>query len=181
MITLVIGKQDCGKSAFAEKLASFGDPSGLYYIATMKVVDEDGEKRRDKHVRMREGLGFETLEIPCRIDAAPDLMRNPERCTVLLECVANLVANIMHEPEWKGRIKCADSESGDEFVRQVISLIRDLAGQVGHLFVVTSEYDAEGADDETALYIGLLDAVNGRLARIADEVYTQDDIGKDND
>ncbi len=171
MITLVSGKQNSGKSAFAERLATKSDLPCRYYIATMRVVDEDSMERRKKHRQMREGLGFETLEIPCLIDSAPDLMRSPEKCVVLLECVANLVANIMHEPEWTGRLTVADSESGDEFVRYVTQLIKDLAGSVGHLIVVTSEYDKEGAEG-ASLYIDLLDAVNARLNRIADKVYT---------
>lgn len=174
MITLVSGKQNSGKSAFAERLATKSDLPCRYYIATMRVVDEDSMERRKKHRQMREGLGFETLEIPCLIDSAPDLMRSPEKCVVLLECVANLVANIMHEPEWDGRIKVADSESGDEFVKYITGLIKDLAGSVGHLIVVTSEYDKDEAEG-AKLYIGLLNAVNARLGRIADKVYTTDD------
>ena len=171
MITLISGKQDSGKSAFAESLVTKCDLPCRYYIATMRVADADAAARREKHRQMREGLGFVTLEIPCLIDSAPDLMRSPEKCVVLLECVANLVANIMHEPEWTGRLTVADSESGDEFVRYVTQLIKDLAGSVGHLIVVTSEYDKEGAEG-ASLYIDLLDAVNARLNRIADKVYT---------
>ena len=179
MITLITGKQNCGKSAFAEKLAADGASGRLYYIATMKVEDEDARQRRERHRKSRAGYGFETLEIPCYINEAPDLMIDPLRCAVLLECVANLVANIMHEDEWAGRLTSADSESADEFVRSILEIIRDLAEQVGELFVVTSEYDKTTSDPETKLYIELLDMVNARLRRISDKVYTEEDLGKD--
>ena len=179
MITLVRGKRNSGKSRFAESLVKRSSLPQRYYIATMKVMDKDSEVRREEHRMQREGLGFETFEIPCIVEAAPDLMRSPEKSVVLLECMANLVGNIMHEDEWKGRIDEADSESGDEFVRLIIKRVKDLADRVGHLIVVTSDYEKDGADAETSLYIDLLDAVNSRLSRIADTVYTEDDFGED--
>ena len=167
MITFVCGKNKCGKSELAESLAMEGRYAFRYYIATMKVVDEDSRRRRDEHRRSREGKGFITLEIPTLIGAAPDLMAKPKESAVLLECVANLVGNVMHEPEWEGRIKCADSESGDEFVRSMTTLIMSLSEEVGHLIVVSSEYPKEESDDsETSLYKELLNAVNIRLSRV---------------
>lgn len=179
MITLVRGKRNSGKSRFAENLAVRSTLPQRYYIATMMVMDEDSMARREEHRRERAGLDFETLEIPCLVEAAPELMRSPEKSVVLLECMANLVGNIMHGDEWRGRIDEADSESGDEFVRLIIKRVRDLAGRVGHLIVVTSDYEKEGTDAETSLYIELLDAVNSRLSRIADTVYTEEDFKED--
>lgn len=171
MITLVIGGSDCGKSELAESIASESGLRNRYYIATMKVVDEESRARRERHRAKREGKGFVTLEIPVLIGSAPDLMAGPRESAVLLECVANLVGNIMHESEWEGRLKAADSETGDAFVRSVISIIRDLADQVGHLIVVSATYPRENTDDEeTAVYKDVLDAVNARLRRISDKV-----------
>ena len=175
MITLVIGGPDSGKSEFAESLADGGDYIGKYYIATMKVTDADARARREKHLAMREGKGFETLEIPYYIDVAPELMRSPKRCVVLLECVANLVGNAMHEGEWKDRLCRGGKEAVDDFLSHVIKLITDLADATGHLIVVSSEYETGGPgeteDAETALYVELLHAVNMRLRRIAEKVY----------
>ncbi len=177
MITLVIGGPDSGKSRFAESLADEGHHAGKYYIATMKIMDDDAKKRRDRHVAMRESKGFETLEIPYYIEIAPKLMRSPKKCMVLLECVANLVGNAMHEDEWKERLFAGAKEAADDFTASVIKKITDLADAVGHLIVVSSDYKVsdedkkESPDAETQMYIDLLDAVNTRLKRIANEVY----------
>ena len=174
MITLVMGGTGSGKSAFAEELAVCGDYPGRYYIATMLVMDEEGSKRRIRHRKSREGKGFETLEIPCRIDGAPELMTDPDKCVVLLECASNLVGNIMHEREWSERR--ADDPDGffGDFTDRVTKLITDIAGAVGHLIVVSylpGENDAPDCDEETDLYLELLDMVNRRLSGIADSVH----------
>ena len=78
MITLVIGKPDSGKSELAEELALSGGYKNRYYIATMKVMDEAGKARVEKHRKMREGKGFVTLEIPLFIEDALDDIRDPE-------------------------------------------------------------------------------------------------------
>ena len=102
MITLVIGTQDSGKSALAEDLAQESDGK-LYYLATMKVCDEEGRKRIERHRKAREGKGFETIERQIRIaDAAADI-DDHEEATVLLECMANLVANEMYDNPERNR------------------------------------------------------------------------------
>ena len=75
------------------------------------------------------------------------------------------------------RLLAGAKESADDFTAHVIKKISDLADAVGHLIVVSSDYKAseagknECSDEETQLYIDLLDAVNTRLKRIANEVY----------
>ena len=84
----IIGRPNSGKSAKAEEMAL---KTGLkpYYLATMKVMDESGQKRVQKHREMRAGKGFDTLEIPYRIeDRLDDSSRQrhrqlPLRCPVL--------------------------------------------------------------------------------------------------
>jgi len=64
MIVFVYGGSGSGKSSFAEKcLSSFGDDR-LYYIATMKVYDAEGQAKIQRHRRLREGKGFITIEQP---------------------------------------------------------------------------------------------------------------------
>ncbi len=172
MITLVIGGPGSGKSELAESIAAKSGHKNMYYIATMQVVDDESALRRKKHQAAREGKGFITLEIPVLIDAAPDLMSDPASSVALLECMANFVGNLMHEPEWARRLTSADSETGDEFVRLVIRRVMDLASHVGHLVVVSERFNSdESFDDDTVLYKDLLDAVNARLCRISDRVH----------
>ncbi len=184
-----MGKSSSGKSGFAEDLALKSGSFRTYYIATMKIMDEEAAKRRDRHRKMRRGKGFVTLEIPCHIDTAPSLMTGPENCTVLLECIANLVGNVMHEPEYEQALVHTGggcTGGGDQcemylsdLTGTVISLVTKLASKVRHLIVVTSIFEKEGCektDDETQTYIRLMDMVNDRLTDMADEVYKIVDI-----
>ena len=172
MISLVIGGQKCGKSAFAEQLALDSVYERRYYIATMQVQDAESLERKNRHRMMRSGKGFKTLEIPHHIEEAAFLMEEPDKCCVLLECAANLVANIMHEDEWKER-SCKEGDEGYfEFVSYVTDLVRRLSGLVGDIIVVSSEYSKErGMDKETLKYIDLLNGVNGELISLSDRVY----------
>lgn len=174
MMTLVTGGKESGKSRFAEDLVCKEGFLRRYYIATMQVVDEESRIRRERHRKDREGKGFETFEIPCFIDAAPSLMTDPMHCSVLLECVANLVGNIMHTDEWEGRIADADNDTVDEITDHILGRIRSLSSAVGSLTVVSyvcEEAPEDYADEETRLYLRILGESNRRLKRIAERVY----------
>ena len=95
MMILVTGGSGSGKSAFAEDcVVSFGKTDRIY-IATMYPFDEESRKRVQRHRKMRQGKGFETVECYTGLDK----IRLPENCTVLLECMSNLVANEMFQEE----------------------------------------------------------------------------------
>ena len=179
MITLVIGSKDSGKSALAEKLCLESGDSERYYIATMKVYDEAGKERVEKHRKARAGKGFITIEKPFGIKECVDLMANPMQSTALLECVSNLVGNEMYEnPSWRGFLDFSGGDSliatkaKEAFIDAVIKEIEYLASKVNNLVIVTNDYpkDEEGYDDETRFYINLLDLVNEKLTKKADKV-----------
>lgn len=71
MITLIIGGSGSGKSAYAEDyvLATAADLP-KYYIATMQVYDAEGERKVERHRRLRAGKGFVTIEQPTDIAKA---------------------------------------------------------------------------------------------------------------
>ena len=178
MITLVLGPSGSGKSEFAENLAIITGLLHRYYIATMRVMDEEGRARRKRHRASREGKGFETLEIPHYIDEACALMTDPANSVVLLECVANLVGNAMHDDGWLMRLLHGDNDTMDEFTDHVMKLVTLLASSVGHLIVVSPVHmpgdvvtHTGEADKETRIYLAALEVVNYRLLRIADHVY----------
>ncbi len=97
MIKLITGPPDSGKSLRAEELAVQGGRKNLYYLATMKVMDEEGSDRVKKHRAQREGKGFATIEQPYDIIKALDVIKAPKESTVLLECLSNLVGNELHD------------------------------------------------------------------------------------
>ncbi len=159
MITLVTGKPDSGKSKRAEDLASsFGGT--VYYVATMKVMDETGRLRVEKHRRMREGKGFVTIEKEVNITSILAEIDVPNEAVVLLECMANLVGNEMHS----GALR-------KDLCTYLVEQIVEIGQNVRELVVVTSEYEPEESDDEdTALYKKTLSAVNMMLRDTADVI-----------
>lgn len=175
MITLVTGSAGSGKSLFAEGLA-MKYPGNRYYIATMKVMDEEGMARVKKHRSQRAGKGFVTLEIPVAVDDAPKLMDSPQNSVVLLECAANLAGNMMHDVADIGDLCKCGGDGIKEAAGQVAAKIEALSGQVSHLYVVTSVYDIDSGDDEeTVIYKKLLEQVNITLQNMADKVFERPD------
>ena len=57
MITLITGGSGSGKSAYAEKYICYAsNEKGCkekYYIATMQVFDDEGQRKIDRHRRLR--------------------------------------------------------------------------------------------------------------------------------
>ena len=171
MITLIIGTPDSGKSALAEDLALAGDRKNRIYLATMKVCDDEGLRRVNRHRKAREGKGFVTLEIPYGIGSALAQIKDPADSLVLLECVSNLVGNEMHDDPEISLLCQPDTMDKEAFVSHVIADIRTLAAGVKDMIIVTNEYETDEAyDDETDLYIELCNRVNKELARIADDI-----------
>ena len=90
MITLVTGGTKCGKSGYAERILERFEGQ-KYYIATMNPVGDDAEEIIARHVEMRCGKNYVTVE---RLRDIGDT-EIPEGSGVLLECVGNLCANEM--------------------------------------------------------------------------------------
>lgn len=170
MITLVSGPPASGKSALAEELAVNEPYPDRYYIATMKVMDDDGARRVIRHRQARCGKGFTTLEIETGIDTADRLISAPEKSVILLECVANLVGNMMHDlPDMYALCRLGD-EGENDFARRAANRVLELGKKAGSMIVVTSEYADDDKDDEdTRLYKRLLRKVNITIEDGADK------------
>lgn len=159
MIVLVTGGSGSGKSAFAEdKVLSFGEARRIY-IATMYPFDMESKKRVHRHRNMRAGKGFETVECYTNLK---DLLL-PKDSVVLLECMSNLVANEMFQKHG----------AKERTVEEILEGIREIAGYVRHLVIVTNEIfsEAEFYDGETETYRKYLGEINRSLGEMADEVY----------
>ena len=159
----MIGGSASGKSEYAETCAVLAGGK-RYYIAAMKPFGEEAQKRIARHHALRAGKGFETLERYTDLEGLcreqPDLAGQ----TVLVECLSNLAANEMFEPEGAGA-------SGTE--EAILLGIHRLAELAGTLIVVSVDVFGEGRmpeDDMTMEYIRILGRVNTRLAQMADEV-----------
>lgn len=173
MIHLVTGGSASGKSAYAESLAVDGGAGVRYYVATMRPWGEEGRQRVEMHRDMRREKQFVTVEcyrdledlsLPgpvCR-SKGPDSESMLPDCTVLLECLSNLVANEQFETGGSDEEICARIEKG----------IRHLQKQAGNLIIVTNEVFSDSCryEPETVRYISLMGQINASLAAMADRV-----------
>lgn len=165
MIVLVKGTPDSGKSKLAEKIAcDLAGDMKKYYIATMVPFGEEGKARVEKHRRMREGKGFETIEEPLELENVGSLFSGKATC--LLECVSNLVGNVMFHEE-------NSILTLDELMETITASVMALAAKATHTVIVTNEFEKEmeGYDDSTRRYVRLTDLVNDRLKASVDKIY----------
>lgn len=160
MIVFVIGGSGSGKSAYAEKRLLAMEAEKKHYIATMRVFDEEGKKRVEKHRTMRRGKGFLTIEKP--IDLGEIALDAGDAW--MLECVSNLLANEMFTEDGIRDEK----EMVDKILKDIGCLIEQTADGV----IVSNNIfeDGENYDDAMASYIKALGGINQALAAMADEV-----------
>ena len=160
MIVFVIGGSGSGKSAYAEKRLLAMEAEKKHYIATMRVFDEEGKKRVEKHRTMRREKGFLTIEKP--IDLGEIALDAGDAW--MLECVSNLMANEMFTEDGIRDEK----ETVDKILKDIGCLIEQAAGGV----IVSNNIfeDGENYDDAMASYIKALGGINQALAAMADEV-----------
>ena len=185
MMVLVTGASGSGKSEYAEGVAvKLAGKGNLYYLATMRVYGEEGARRVERHRKLRAGKGFQTVECPVNVDEAfaqaydgtiSEAEFSAQECVksdgkawmpvALLECMSNLVANVMF-PE------TADDETNANCVENIIRRIRHLKDQTGHLVIVTNQIFEDGIiyEPETMEYIKNLGQINQCLAEMADSV-----------
>ena len=180
MMTLIVGVPDSGKSALAEeKVLELSGEGKRIYIATMIPFGEEGRQRVIKHKKLREGKGFFTIEAPVNVAESARLVKGIGDATCLLECVSNLVGNVMHDGKAVGIKTPKDMENGsdpaldDLVVEMVVLDIRELCKLCKNLVVVTNSFpgDEESYDDDTIRYVKLLDRVNEELLGISDRLY----------
>ena len=181
MITLVTGGSGSGKSAYAESLLSSCE--GIrYYIATMQIYDAEGEKKVERHRKLRAGKGFLTIESPINIgkiqfacagkaeqaqyrqEAEMKVQGNAEKKSALLECMSNLTANEMFTKD--------GMKSEEEVVEKIVSEIQTLSQKLDNLVIVTNNVFEDGViyDAGTMEYLRALGRINTALARLADRV-----------
>lgn len=164
MLYLVTGGSGSGKSEYAENLALSFQGMRRLYLATMRVWDEEGKRRVERHRRMRSGKGFLTAEQDTnlenfRLSEIPETADWDTADVILLECMSNLAANEFY-----------DQEEGAE--ARILQGIKHLQKQCRRLIIVTNEVFSDGMtyDPETERYIALLGRVNQRLGEAADSV-----------
>lgn len=175
------GGSGSGKSAYAESLLSSCE--GIrYYIATMQIYDAEGEKKVERHRKLRAGKGFLTIESPMNVgkirfacageaeqaqyrqEAERKGQGSSEKKSALLECMSNLTANEMFTKD--------GMKSEEEVVEKIVSEIQTLSQKLDNLVIVTNNVFEDGViyDAGTMEYLRALGRINAALARLADRV-----------
>ena len=181
MITLVTGGSGSGKSAYAESLLSSCE--GIkYYIATMQIYDAEGEKKVERHRKLRAGKRFLTIESPMNVgkiqfacagkaeqaqyrqEVERKVQGSSEKKSALLECMSNLTANEMFTKD--------GMKSEEEVVEKIVSEMQILSQKLDNLVIVTNNVFEDGViyDAGTMEYLKALGRINAALARLADRV-----------
>ena len=146
---LVIGGSGSGKSAYAEKVAlECQKEKRHFYLATMHVFGEEGQKKVQRHKRMRAGKGFVTIEQP----------------TDIMQCMSNLAANEMFDTE--------EPAGSEQVAEKIVTQIGVLAQETEELVIVTNNVFEDGIvyDTSTMEYLRALGSINVRLAERSDVV-----------
>lgn len=164
MMTLIVGGSGSGKSAFAENLL-LEQAAGMqkYYLATMQVYGKEGQKKVERHKRLRAGKGFCTIEQPVSIKKAVLQMKAGKR-VALLECMSNLTANEMFSEE--------EQRPWEAVAEQIVKDVTALSKKVCCLVIVSNNVFEDGICYErtTRDYMEALGRINERLAFLSDQV-----------
>ena len=160
MKILLVGGSKSGKSGLAQRLCrdlAAGAP--MYYWATMEPTDAEDRARIARHLRDRDGWGFETVECGRKLDTA--IPRLQPDGAVLFDSVTALLSNEMFGAQL----------DADAPARAAAELLR-LAGSVRHFICVCDDLfrDGRGYDAWTECYRAGLAGVCRRLAAEFDVV-----------
>ena len=150
-----------GKSYFSQHLAKKQSSGSLYYVATMKPVDGEDEKRIARHQDERDGWGFITIEQPVDIEGI--LAKCNRQGSFLLDSLTALLANEMFLP---------DGRFNENAAEKIIGGMRLVLAEIGNI-VVVSDYiysDAMIYDSFTENYRKALAAIDREAARLCDMV-----------
>lgn len=161
MVILVIGGAAVGKSEFAEKVCTSLAEGQMAYVATMQPFGKDAQYRIARHLKLREGKKFLTVEQYTDIAKLHERLGNRAQ-TLLIECMSNLCANEIFAPEGVGT----------DAAEWIAAGVEELSGYYPNIVAVTNEVFSDGVryDVETMRYLEQLGKLNRLLAQRADGV-----------
>lgn len=124
MTVFISGGVKNGKSYHAQVSArTLAAGAPLYYIATMIPHDSEDDARIARHLREREGWGFETIECPLHITEAAE--KGGADGTYLLDSVTALLANEMFRSDGSVDLNAPERVARElcEFARSVRNVV----------------------------------------------------------
>jgi len=168
-LTLITGGSACGKSTFARtRLANSCAPRFL--ILTEDPALAIDAERIAARARDRACPAYRLLEQTSNLSA----IALPTGATVVVDCLCNLVSNLMFPASSEMTYSDAYSRQlAEDVTARACSDILMLAAQCNELIVVTNEIACEpisSHDEMTLAYLAALSHLNRALAHEADEV-----------
>lgn len=174
MIELIYGGSGSGKSSFAENEIMKIKTSQKFYIATMKNVDAESERKILRHKEMRKNKNFITIEQSENLNEACKFLSDfknqqnsnkRKKISVLLECLSNLLANEM--------FKNGKELDMDFVVKKILNDLEKIIFVADNLFIVSNNIFDDGIEYSTSTenYILSLSKINSYLAKRADKVF----------
>ncbi len=165
MTTLITGGSRSGKSAFAQQQAEQINAPRLF-IATCPRIDPEMDERIHRHQQDREGLGWQTAEVPLCL--AEELERTPAGTTVLIDCLTLWINNLMYEAEQKEQ-----EISEDQIAALAEELARAARKHQGRVIMVTNEVGLGIVPDNPLVrhYRDLVGRCNQVIAACVDQVF----------
>ena len=158
----------------------------------MQIFDDEGQRKIDRHRRLRAGKGFITIEQPRDIQNAVSKLQSESSLktgrSALLECMSNLVANEMFPPVDASGMQAAEAEKEtlddpenmndyetaqiSHVSKKVLKEVSILSENVAELVIVTNNVFEDGVsyDESTMNYIKAMGIVNRGLAAMAEHV-----------
>ena len=156
----ITGGAGSGKSSLAQELAATlaaGEPH--YYVATMVPRDDEDRRRISRHIEDRAGMGFSTIECPCRLTER--IMPDSEG-TYLLDSATAMLANAMFGER--------EFDYDPDAKQKVAADLRLFSNCVKHLIVVS-----DSIFSDAALYDEMTDGYRRGLAYIERQMAAQCD------
>lgn len=162
MLRLVLGGSGNGKSTYAEKILD-KYTENKYYIATMRVYDDEAREKVARHIEKRKGRNFYTIECIGDVYTKSKKYIN-EKSIVLLECLPNLVADEMFVED--------RFIEPDKVYEKILGEIELINQSVKEFVIVSNNVFDDGVtyDIYTEKYISTLGQLNCKIAEMADEV-----------
>ncbi len=176
MKIFISGGAKNGKSYYAQKRAKdLADSQNLplYYVATMIPHDGEDEARIARHLKEREGWGFETLEKPFGLsDLVDDSCQADLRGVFLVDSVTAILSNAMFPAEY---VQASSEE--DEMRAEAIEDISDgiEAGDTGdRAATVSFGYDERAAETVAEDLLNFANRVENVIF-VSDYIYAEID------
>lgn len=171
MIEFIYGGSGSGKSSFAEDEIMKIKDSQKFYIATMKALDEESERKILRHREMRKNKNFITIEQSqdlnkaCKFICDSQKINPRKKNSVLLECVSNLLANEM--------FKNGKQLNAKTVVKKILNDLEKIILCTDNFFIVSNNIFDDGIEysQSTKNYMLALSKINSYLAKRADNVF----------